>query len=336
MSGYKWRIVPHTIPDEGTLLENNLTREIKGSKKIESADSITLSLKSLHIYEKYDKDKDKNDPFISTLYSLGSEPEIKKVHAYKENVDLGQVQNIRKDNIVFSITDFNKSHLTLNPKVYEIDESVKQKLTKLFKNDENAGILKSVGDIATGFYPILGPYIPILIGVAGGVIEFMDKIQKHAQIIDDTIVLHNGPQNQGEMILQTGHYVFFKEEQSEDGLKMNQNQKIINSDGSEFTKCSYIVYTIKQAKMDANTKKQELDHKMATLLTQIQEGNKNNLTPALTFLENTIEQYNTFQQLKRKANLKKKPESNRTDAEKELLKMLDSDQNLNTVEALIK
>jgi len=172
------------------------------------------------------------------------------------------------------------------------------------------------------------PFLGIASNVAEPLIKLIDSLHNHEPIIDSKLLkLYMTEPDQGSPILQTGHFVYFQDPQ-ENELHITPNLRVVDAQGNEFDGCSYVVYSIKlEESVQPET---ELDQKVATLLSQINNGNPSTTKSTLDFLKETVKAYVQVKELKRKSELKGKIAENITlkPNEEDLLKRLKSSENI--------
>jgi len=286
------------------------------SKLIKKASSMTIYLNGVMIREKYDKrffsSKNTNDLFVSTMYQVGTEPTINVVHYIKENAELGWHGDFLS-NVVVAEEDFISDHITLRLQVYDLDRYDKYKdVIKSAFSDFKIGVV----------FPVLLPYMAFASSISKPLVELIDLMDAHDRIIDERVRFAIAEPNTGQKILQTGHFVCFREEidAESENLRLDKNLRVVDGEGREFEGCSYAVYTITDEVYSDH--KWIVDQKVAKLLSEL-NGKGNSGEAAIHFLRKTIEAYTKYRKIERYTELKLKREL--SEEEKRLLSRLEKE-----------
>ena len=241
------------------------TKVIPEYTQIKKSMSMSVHLNGVYIAESYDAgmftEGVTNDLLIVSSFQTGTSPTVQRIHYYKNKQEIHQwIGNFFKS-LVCSFTGFNDSHITLRLQIYDIDDYEKWK--------DVLSSISSFGQHASVTFPVIAPYVTVGLPAATGILELVDKLDEHDKIIDDNLRLEITLENVGTQILQTGHWIYFKEPQ-EVGLKVNSILQVIddrNGNQDLFNKCSYGVYSIR-AEEDPEPQ-WEIDQKMAKLLSEL-------------------------------------------------------------------
>ena len=320
MADAVWMFANETIT-KNTKLRSSATKVRKGSTKINEASELSINLRGVYIHKSYDegflgwKGGKTNDLLISTAFQTGTEPIVQRVHNFFPKRKVGWNGPFFKT-VVCSFTDFTKNRLTLHVQVYDVDDY--QKIV------ENVSGLTKLLSNASSIFPVLTPYVSAGTTAATALTDLIDKADEHESIIDSKMQLNVIESNKGADVLQTGHIVCFNQSPKK-GLKITPSAKIINSDGSPYTDCSYAVFSIRNHAYEEP--KWETTQKVAKLLSQL-EGKGGAQKASINFLNETLEGYSSYKKLKRIQGLNKKEKTKKglTNEEKKLLKKLKSDQ----------
>jgi hypothetical protein len=188
-----------------------------------------------------------------------------------------------------------------------------------------SGVIDEAARNITLLFPAMAPFVALENSVSASLVKLLDMVDEHDTIIDDQLKLYVTEPNQGDNLLQTGHWVYFNKPQTEP-LKLAPNLQVLKSDGDgdghdkAFEECSYVVYSVRKKEM------KELDfqvtQKIAQILTEL-NGKGDIGNAAITLLQDTLEGYDKFQKLERILELEKKKD--RTEDENILLDKLRRD-----------
>ena len=318
-----WWFAPEKLNKTVTDLIPSATKVINGSTQIKRAMPLSIYMNGVYIAESYDKGVfgkgTTNDLMIVSSFQTGTSPTVQRIHFYKRKQEINQwVGNFFKT-LVCSFSDFSYSHVTLRTQVYDIDDYEKYK-------DLFSAISQASGSVSVTF-PVIAAYTAAAIPAVSSIFEFVNSLDQHDKILDDNLRLEITQENTGSQILQTGHWIYFREPQDEDeGLKVNSILQVVdanNNDNDLFKKGSYAVYSIRA--QEAEEPQWEIDQKVAKLLSEL-EGKGNSGKAAIEFVRDTVEAYSKFKKLQRIQELQDK--TTRTKEEEDLLKKLKSDKSI--------
>ena len=307
-----WWGAPEKIEDKVPL--RSPVEQFPGSKLIRRADPVTIFLRGVMICEKYDADrlfgsKETNDLFVATTYQIGTEPTITTIHYIMENAELGWHGDFFS-NVVVAEDDFTSDHITLRLQVYDLDRYDKYRslIETAFKE------LSVVGFV----FPILSQYLSQASSVSRQLLDIIDILDTHDRIIDERIRFAMAEPKTGQNVLQTGHFVCFRNEVDAKNLYLDKNLRVVDEDGNLFDKCSYAVYSVtNEVYTDYRWK---IDQKVAKLISEL-KGKGNSGEAAIHFLRKTLEAYTKYRKIERLIELKSK--SDLTEEEKKLLSRLE-------------
>ncbi len=305
-----WWGAPEKIEEKSAL--RSPVELFPGSKPIRRADPVTIFLRGVMITEKRDRWKlrDTNDLFVATTYQIGTEPTITTIHYIREKAELGWHGDFFS-NVVLAEDDFTSDHITLRLQVYDLDRYDKYRdLVETAFKEFKVGLI----------FPILAQYMSVASVVSRQVLDLINVLDTHDRIIDERIRFEIAEPETGQKILQTGHFVCFRNEVNaeKENLYLDKNLRVVNEDCEEFRKCSYAVYSVTdEFYTDYRWK---IDQKVAKLISEL-EGKGNSGEAAIHFLRKTMEAYIKYRKIERYLELKSKSEL--TDAEKKLLSRLE-------------
>ena len=310
-----WWGAPEKITDKAEL--RSPVEKFDGSNLIREAGQVTVFIRGVMVLERYDAGrfigrKDTNDLFVATTYQIGTEPTITTVHYIQENAELGWHGDFFS-NVALSEDDFNSDHITLRLQVYDLDryDKYKRVVEKVLK-EFNVGLI----------FPALLPYMAFGVEISKPILDIVNTIDTHDRIIDERIRLAIAEPETGQKILQTGHFVCFRDriDAESEGLCLDKNLRVVYESGEEFDGCSYAVYTITdEVYTDYRWK---IDQKVAKLISEL-NGKGNSGEAAIHFLRKTIEAYTKYRKAERYVELKSKSEL--TEEERKLLDRLENE-----------
>ncbi|WP_290598221.1 MULTISPECIES: hypothetical protein [unclassified Archaeoglobus] len=308
-----WWGAPEKIAEKAEL--KSPVERFEGSNLIKKAGQVTVFLSGVMVLEKYDANrlfgsKDTNDLFVATTYQVGTEPTITTVHYIKENAEIGWHGDFFS-NVVLAEDDFTSDHITLRVQVYDLDKYDKYKdfVEKVFK-EFDVGLI----------FPALLPYMAFGSAISDQILRLIDSLDTHDRIIDERVRFAIAEPKTGQKILQTGHFVCFREsiDAEDENLYLDKNLRVVHEDGKRFDGCSYAVYTVTdEVYTDYRWK---IDQKIAKLISEL-NGKGNSGEAAIHFLRKTMEAYTKYRKAERYVELKSKSEL--TEEEKRLLNRLE-------------
>jgi hypothetical protein len=258
-----------------------------------------------------------NDLLLMSSFQVGTEPSVRILHGYFEAEPIKQSVRSFSSSLTCSFSDFNYDDLTLGSHIYDVDsyDAAKQMAEFVTNNATNIG----------GVFPVVAPYLNFAGTISLSLVNLIDKADQHDKIIDDHLTLYTEDDSGTLDLLQTGHWVFFNEEQ-EDGLKVDLNLNVLNADGSPFDGCSYVVYSI--MKREVSVPEFEIPQRIAQIMSELQ-GKGDLREAASDFLKKTVDGYNKYKKLERYYELKHK--TPRSPEEDKALKRLEGDASISSL-----
>jgi hypothetical protein len=252
-----------------------------------------------------------NDLLIMSSFQVDAEPSAMVLNGFFEGQPIKQAVRSFSTALACSFSDFNYDHLTLGCRLFDVDgyDAAKQ-MAELVTN--NATVIG-------GIFPVIAPYLNIAGTISLSLVNLIDKADQHDKIVDERLTLYAEDESGTLDLLQTGHWVFFSEEQ-EDGLKVDLNLNVLNADGSPFDGCSYVVYSI--MKREVSVPEFEIPQRIAQIMSELQ-GKGDLREAASDFLKKTVDGYNKYKKLERYYELKHK--TDKGDEEKKALARLEGD-----------
>jgi len=111
--------------------------------------------------------------FVSSTFQTKTNPIVHRVHRMVSNRETGWAGDFFKT-VVCSFSDFTGKHITLNPRIYDIDSS--KHLKENIKD-----VTQLIGE--SGVFPAI-PVANLLSTVSNVLLGFIEKIDQHDKIID--------------------------------------------------------------------------------------------------------------------------------------------------------
>jgi hypothetical protein len=317
-----WWFTPEILSEGLTNLIVPADNLVNGSKEIKKASAITVYLHSIFVATSKDpsgkikkRPGDANDLFIATTHKTGDTAKVQRIHYFKEKEPINRLYGNFFDSVIYSTVDFKNDVFLLNIQVYDIDSRDKYQeiLSAVSENTNSIGVI----------FPALSPFTAMALPIAKGILNLVDTLDSHDKIIDDNLRLEIADPNIGTTILQTGNFIYFNKPQQE-GLKFDSTKKVVDANGEPFTKCDYVVISIRNKEIP-EINEWENNQKAAKLMSQLQ-GKGSGGKSSVEFVKGTLEGYNNFTKLQRMLELEKK--QNPSPEEIALLAKLKQDKNL--------
>ncbi|MFH1624301.1 MAG: hypothetical protein ABID54_03995 [Pseudomonadota bacterium] len=282
------------------------------SQKIEAAQPFTASMVTVVVAEDLDGIlRGQNDILVLTKSSLGEQPFVERIHYYEEEVPKGKpIRNMFADNVLVT-DDYNGTdRLWLELNVVEVDTDA----------GERKAAIKAFQALATtagAVFPVIVPYAFAASAAIGVIEKLASALENDTNVVKVPFALHPGDPRPGKAPLQSGTYVVFPQPQDPSKYKLQSNGLL--STGDEPSDVSYAVFNLSPVKQVSP--KFVTSQKVATLLTQMKNGNTNSAVGALEFLNDTLTHYSNFGKLNRYLELKGK--DSLTEKEEALLKEIE-------------
>ena len=299
-----------TSPELGSL--QSVTEQFSNREVFSSAQPITVRFRGVSVQEDYDWIlTGSNDLMIVTKFQIGDEPPVERLIFMEKDTDLGWHDDFF-NGVIYSTRDFSGERLTIRLQVYDIDNIDQSLVQSVRRLSEQVGIL----------FPRLAPIAGMVDFAAGPLVDLVDNIDDHDKIIDDRITLEVAEPGTGHKLLQPGYLVYARNSIDTD-YALGDSLRLEDSSGNEYEEGSYAV--LEFMREDLGNRQYEINQKAAKLIAELQ-GKGQSGQAAVTFLQDTLEAYNTFQKLQRAHELQSK-ETLDTDQEK-LLEDLQSNEAL--------
>jgi len=264
---------------------------------IRAAQAFTVSFVSLVVNEDLEGlFSGNNDLLAMSRTSLGDRPLVRRVHAFEQEVPEGQpMRNVLADN-VFVEDDYSATErLWLQMEVIETDTHRRQERQAVIQS------FQSLAASAGAIFPAVLPYSFGVSAVAGIFGKILDAIERDTTVIEVPISLFPDPPRPGRAQLQAGSYVAFGRPISDPDKYLLQPNGLLTGPKNEVLP-SYLVFDI--APVERVAPKLLITQKIATLLTQIDEGNRFSTRDTIEFLSETLTAYDHFRKLERYLDLR--------------------------------
>lgn len=279
-----------------------------------SAQPFTVSLKSVMVANDLDGwPRGDNDLLLISQVSLGEAPKVKRVHYYAEEIKPHTVLKDFFGDVMYICDDYSgKERLWLEIRVLEIDTDTGERkvLTNAFSK-----LAVTAGSV----FPVAMPYAALASGVAQATDKLLSALEKNQSAIEVPITLYPSDRPDAGMPLQTGLYGVFGQEVYGEDYQFEKNFTLSRKDGKPVN-VAYALFLIEAIK--STSPSYILSQKVATLLTQIDQGNENCAAGALDFLSDTLHNYSNFKDLQRYEDLKSKTSADLTEQEKQLMEQI--------------
>lgn len=280
-------------------------------KQLVAAKPFTVSLKTVMVAEDLDGwPRGDNDLLLTTSSSLGEAPEVQRVHFYAEEIKAKTVLKTFFAETMFVCEDYSATdRLWLKLKVLEIDTDTGERkaLTNAFTK---------LATVAGSVFPVAMPYAGLAAGVAMAIDKLISALEKNVSAIECPVALYPPDRPNAGMPLQTGTYAVFSQETDGTKYLLEPGLTLKRADGKDID-IAYAIFQIEAVK--AVSPKWVISQKVATLLTQIAQGNDKTAAGTIDFLTDTLQQYSNFKDLRRYAGLKEKDPAKLTEEEKQLM-----------------
>lgn len=284
------------------------------AKQLVAAQPFTVSLKTVMVADDLDGwPRGDNDLLLTTSSSLGEAPRVQRVHYFDREIKPKTVLKNFYAETMFVCEDYSGTdRLWLELKVIEVDTDMGERKALI-------GAFNKLAATAGAVFPAVMPYAGLASGLATAVEKLISAIEKNVSALECPIALYPPDRPDAGMPLQTGTYVVFSQEVDGTQYQFEPGLTLKRVDGKEIG-VAYAIFTIEAVK--SVSPNWVISQKVATLLTQIQQGNDNSAAETIDFLRDTLQQYSNFKYLKRYAELKSKDPATLTDEEKQLMNQI--------------
>jgi len=298
-----------------------LDEEFPNETTFESAEPLRVRLRGAMIRENLDRykirpSKRKNDLIIKTRWNFDNEAPVDRLHFLETDHELGWATDFFDDVVVVK-RDTEPTRLHLRVQVYDIDGL----------NDEFVETVQKYANSAAVVNPQIAPYAQIIRLGTKALVDLVDNIDQHDEILDERITFEiEGPKT-GHKLLQPGYFVCFREDTVRGNLELRHDLHVLEN-GETYDEGSYVVLEIDRPANvldDAVARKQVIDQKAAKLVAELNGKGRSAESP-LHFLRETLDAYSKYKRLERARAIQNT--QNPTPAEQALLKTLRNDPDL--------
>lgn len=310
MSGFKWWGSKRSITDSNNLQQFTSLFD-EDVPQFNKADKIAVIFRKLVIFKEEDWATD-NDLIVVSTFQFDDEPQVTRLHYLKHNVPIETNLTPFFHDLIFSTNDFNDSALTLEIKVYDLDDM----------DEDIINSVTGVAQTAAVAFPQIAPFTAFIGLVGASIIPFINSLDEHDVIIHQKIKFEISDEGTGISLLQPGYYVCFN--QDVDNIKIDSNLQILDVQDDTKTNLTHAIIELRNDHIEGS--KWVINQKIAKLISEL-EGKGNSGKDSLEFLKETMKGYDSFKKLKRVSELKAK--ANRTTSEEELLEELIADEDIN-------
>jgi len=320
-----WYVSPNFTNNVSPLVPTTMASGTDDERFFKDAQKLRITMEGAWIRD--DKDgwgKGSNDLVIASKFRVGKNRPVTKLHYYKPDQPERQWESIVFHPEIFATNDFRESagEIALQLYIYDEDglsDSVQKELTQA---------MDSAASSAAIAFPVFAPYAGLAAGAGTALIGLFDSLDDHDEIMGGKIRLAvNRPADQAFDHLQPGFFVCFGSSVDASLLQLGSDKKVYFKDGGTHKEYEHVSYAVLRVDREQSISPDfEISQKMATLLTEIEQGKGGKGSSALHYLRSTIESYSTFKRLERHLELKNK--AVKTDEEKQLLTELESDSKL--------
>jgi hypothetical protein len=261
-------------------------------RRLQAAQPFTVSILALVVAVDLDGFmRGDNDILVLSRSSLGEEPLVERIHFFEEEIPKGRpIQNILAENIFLS-EDYNGTDkFWLEIEVLEIDADTGERKAAL-------KAFQSLASTAGAVFPTVLPYAFGASAAVGIIEKLAAALEKNQRVFPNPLrfAMYPGPPRLGRAPFQNGTYVAFAQPQNPAGFKLLPSGLLTPS--KELSDVSYLVFDV--APVRQVSPKFITNQKVATLLTQMQQGNPQSALATIDFLTDTLTQYSNFKKLNR-------------------------------------
>jgi hypothetical protein len=254
-----------------------------------------------------------NDLMIVTKFQIGDEPPVERLLFMEKDTEPGWHDDFFND-VVLSTGDFTGERLTLRLQVYDVDHIDREFVESVRRLSEQAAIL----------FPQQALYAGLVNFAAGPLVELVNNVDDHDQILDERVTLEVAEPGTGHKLLQPGYFVCTREPVEADLRLGGESVRLRDAEGSAYEGGSYAVLELQREEL--GDRRFEIDQKAAKLLAEL-HGKGQSGQPSISFLRDTLDAYTKFRKLERARELQSRDDL--TEDERRLLEELRSNEALN-------
>lgn len=280
------------------------------SKRIPAAQPFSVTMTNAVVAQDLDGFfRGKNDILLLSKSAIGTQPEVQRIHYYEEGVDAGKPLKNLLANCVFVAEDYNgRDRLWLEMNVLEIDTDTGERKSAI-------KAFQSLASSAGAVFPAIVPYAFGVSAAVSVVEKLISALEKDEKVVKVPLSLHSDEPGPGRAPLQAGNFIAFSQPVDPEKYRLGKNGNLYQKNSNKPSDVSYCVFTVLPGK--EVVPEYVLSQKVATLLTQLNDGNKNSALGTIAFLQDTLTQYSNYNRLQRYRDLIRK--QNPTDEEKALI-----------------
>jgi hypothetical protein len=300
-----------TNPQLGSL--KGLAEAYSTADPFENAQPMTVRLRGVKVAEDYDGVlRGTNDLMIVTKFQLGDEPPVERLHFMEKDVGLGWHDDFFHS-VVYSTPDYSGKRLTVQLRVYDVD-TVDEGLI---------GSVRQLSEQAAGLFPQLAPYLGVVTFAVGPVVELVNNIDEHDEILNDQITVEPPRENRAGIKLLKPGYLVCSRDTIEQNATLGDDLRIQLPGSGEETDGSYAVFGV--VRNNLVDRQYEINQRAAKLVAELKGKGQSDNT-SIHFLQETLDAYGKFQKLERARDLQRR--DTLSDAQHHLLDDLKSDPEL--------
>lgn len=271
--------------------------EQAGCKRLVAASPFTVSMVAAVVAEDLDGIfRGRNDLLVLSRSSMGEQPLVERIHFFEEEIPKGHpIKHMLAEN-VFINDDYNgidKLWLELDVLEIDTDTGERKAAVKAFQ---------SLAATAGAVFPAILPYAFGASAAVGVIEKLVSALEKDKHVVRVPFAMYPGAPRPGRAPLQAGTYVAFAKPQDPLGFRLHANG-LLTTDNTT-SEVSYVVFEM--APVRQASPKFLASQKVATLLTQMQQGNPHSALSTIDFLTDTLTQYGNYKKLNRYLELKSK------------------------------
>jgi hypothetical protein len=262
------------------------------SQRIAAAKPFSVTLTNAVVAQDLDGIfRGRNDVLLLTKSSLGAQPEVERIHYYEEGVAAGKPLKNLLANSVFVTDDYNgKDRLWLEMNVLEIDTDT----------GERKAAIQAFQGLAATAGAVFPAAVPYAFGVSAAVTvveKLVSALERDEKVVKVPLSLHADEPSPGRAPLQVGSFIAFSQPVDPEKFRLDKNGSVFQRANNKPSEVSYCVFSVRPE--SEVVPEYVLNQKVATLLTQIKNGNKNSAQGTIAFLQDTLAQYSNFKKLQR-------------------------------------
>jgi hypothetical protein len=283
--------------------------EHPATKRIVAAEAFTVSLRTVMVAQDMDGFlRGDNDVLVLSAASLGEKPAVQRVHYYEEELPAGTVLKDFIAETMYVCDDYSGTdRLWMELNIVEVDTDTGERKALL-------SAFKSFAVTAGAVFPATLPYSMAASGIFSAIEKLVSALETDEPALKVPVTLY--PPDRMGAPLQRGSFVVFANPVEGGDYELQANGELaMKSGGAVVT--TYVVFTAEPVKVVSP--EWIISQRVATLLTQITEGNRNTAKGSVDFLNDTLQLYSNFSDLRRYLGIMKRKEQGSMTAEEKAL-----------------